>query len=375
MIKVLIVDDSPTIREYLRHIISTDEELKVVGVARDGDEAVRLVQETNPDVVTMDIQMPRMDGYEATRKIMEVHPVPIVVISSTLDPEQVSDTFRAIKAGAVAAMEKPRGPGHPESDRMVAKIIQTVKLMSEVRVVKRFRTATRRTDQRVVRELPKSVSACPDRSGGIRNIRPLSREVKVVAIGASTGGPPVIRTILSTLPEDFPVPILLVQHIAPGFLQGMVDWLNKETALSVQISKHGERVRAGHVYFAPDGYHTGISRIGEILLSKDSPVNGLRPSVSHLFQSVAGTFGKRAAGVLLTGMGKDGASELKQMREAGAITIAQDKESSVVHGMPGEAIKLDAVEHVLSPQGIADFLCQFICFDLSRPRIKCPRRE
>ncbi|HHC24719.1 MAG TPA: chemotaxis-specific protein-glutamate methyltransferase CheB [Desulfobacterales bacterium] len=359
MIKVLIVDDSPTIQEYLRHIISMDEELEVAGMARDGDEAVRLVQKTHPDVVTMDIQMPRMDGYEATRKIMEVHPVPIVVISSTLDPEQVSDTFRAIRAGAVAALEKPKGPGHPESDRMAAKIVQTVKLMSEVRVVKRFSPANRRTDRKsgASRDIPsKCVSVCPDKSGKVRDIRP--REVKVVAIGASTGGPPVIRTILSNLPENFPVPILLVQHIAPGFLQGMVEWLDKESALSLQISNHGERIRAGHAYFAPDGYHTGISRTGEILLSRNSPVNGLRPSVSHLFQSVAEAFGRRAAGVLLTGMGKDGAPELKLMREAGAVTIAQNKESSVVHGMPGEAIKLEAAKHILSPEEIADFLCQ-----------------
>ncbi len=366
MIRVLIVDDSPTIREYIRHIVSTDESLEVAGVARDGDEAVELVQRIHPDVVTMDIQMPRMDGYEATRRIMECHPVPIVVISSTVIPEQVTNTFRAIKAGALAALEKPRGPGHPESDRMAAKIIQTIKLMSEVKVIRRFPSARRHQVPKpppgtapklvsdAVRDVINRSRAVGERKADIRSA---THHMKVVAIGASTGGPPVIRTILSSLSGDFPVPILLVQHIAPRFIQGMVEWLGKETALQLHIPKHGDAVAAGHVYFAPDGCHMGIAGTGEITLQKSSPVNGLRPSVSHLFFSVAEAFGKQAVGVLLTGMGKDGASELGQMRDRGAVTIAQDKESSIVHGMPGEAIKLDAAEHILSPEDIADFLC------------------
>jgi len=339
MIRVLIVDDSPVSREYLKHIFSTDENISVVGVAKDGKEAVSLVQIIRPDVVTMDIQMPRMDGYEATRRIMEVYPVPIVVVSTSMIPEQVENTFRAIKAGAVAAVEKPRGPGHPDSERMAAKVLQTVRLMSEVKVVRRFASGNR---------MPESVSE--------KFKADIRQDIKIAAIGASTGGPPVLRTVLSNLTEGFSIPILVVQHIAPGFLQGMVEWLGKETWLNVKISEHGERVRGGYVYFAPDGYHLGISGKGEIHLSGDAPINGLQPSVSYLFRSVADSFGPRALGVILTGMGKDGASELKIMRDKGAITVAQSKESSVVHGMPGEAIRLEAAEHILSPEDIADFL-------------------
>jgi len=366
MIKVLIVDDSPTVREYLRHIIGTDAELEVAGTARDGDEAVSLVQKLHPDVVTMDIQMPRMNGYEATRKIMETHPVPIVVVSSTVVPEQVTNTFRAIKAGAVAVLEKPKGPGHPESKRMASKIIQIVKLMSEVKVVTRYGAANKQMVRkaRVVSDMPSKIGLGTGGRPALDSLRKRAeesmcrtRKIKVVAIGASTGGPPVIRTILSSLTEDFPAPILLVQHIAPGFIQGMTEWLGREIALPVQIPRHGDHVTAGRAYFAPDGYHMGITGKGEIVLSKGSPINGLRPSVSHFFQSVAEAYGETAAGILLTGMGKDGAPELKMMRERGALTIAQNKESSVVHGMPGEAIKLGAATHIFSPEEIAGFLC------------------
>lgn len=335
-IKVLIVDDSATSREYLRHIISNDEELEVAGAARNGAEAVEMVKVKHPDVVTMDIQMPRMDGYEATRIIMEQCPVPIVIISSQVIPEQVQNTFRAIKAGAVAVLEKPKGLNRPGAERMAAKIVQTVKLMSEVKVIRRFSKF-----QESKAQTPCHVSRAP---------------IRMVAIGASTGGPPVIQAILSNLIKNFPVPILIVQHIAPGFLQGMVEWMGKETGFPIEIGANGDRAIAGHVYFAPDGFHMGITRGGGILLNRSSPENGLRPSVSYLFRSVAEAYGNRAAGILLTGMGKDGAPELREMKEKGALTIAQDKESSIVHGMPGEAIKMNAARHILSPRKISEFL-------------------
>ncbi|MCP4350000.1 MAG: chemotaxis-specific protein-glutamate methyltransferase CheB [Desulfobacterales bacterium] len=339
-IRVLIVDDSATAREYLRYIISRDEELEVAGAARNGFEAVELVQIKRPDVITMDIQMPRMDGYEATRKIMELYPVPIVIISSQVIPEQVQNTFRAIKAGAVAALEKPKGPSHSESGRMAEKIVQTIKLMSEVKVIKRFPT-NRETETR---------TRLPAHQGSIR----------MVAIGASTGGPPVIQAILSNLVKSIPVPILIVQHIAPGFLHGMVEWMSKETGFPIKVGVHGDRTVAGHVYFAPDGFHMGVTREGGIFLAQSSPENGLRPSVSYLFRSTSKSYGRRSAGILLTGMGRDGARELKEMKDQGSLTIAQDKESSIVHGMPGEAIKMDAADHILPPEKIAEFLNQTV---------------
>ena len=342
IIKVLIVDDSLTTREYMKHIFSADKNMKVVGVAKGGEEAVKMVQLKQPDVVTMDIHMPGMDGYEATRRIMETNPVPIVVVSASLNSKEVARTFQAMEAGAVAALEKPPGPGNPRTDRMVSKMLQTVKLMSEVKVVKRF--AKSYTAKAVPGILPKA------------EIRPTASQVEMVTIGASTGGPPVIQTILSNLTNGFSCPILIVQHIATGFLDGMVDWLSKDTVLPINIPANGENVLGGHVYFAPDNSHMGITGSRRIVLNSSPPENGLRPAVSYLFRSAAKAFGQRAVGVLLTGMGKDGSAELKIMKEKGAITIAQDKKSSVVHGMPGEAIKLNAANHILSPEEIAVFL-------------------
>ncbi len=348
MVKVLIVDDSATAQKYLEYIISSDKDLRVVGVAKDGEEATILTRLKRPDVVLMDIHMPKMNGYEATRKIMQAHPVPIVIISALLALDEGQNIFQAMQAGAVAVLEKPKGLGHTENDRMVAKLIQTVKLMSEVRVVRRI---SRFHEPKAVHErLLTKADIKPVLSKEIK------KEIKVVLIGASTGGPPVIETILSRLVADFPYPVLIVQHIAEGFLEGMVEWLGRKTALRVQIPADGEYVMGGHVYFAPDSCNMGITRSSKIALDKTSPAKGPRPSVSYLFDSATKAFGKGAVGVLLTGMGKDGALELKMMRDKKAITIAQDKESSLVHGMAGEAIKMGAAAHILSPEKIVAFL-------------------
>jgi len=187
-------------------------------------------------------------------------------------------------------------------------------------------------------------------------ITPVTPDLKVVAIGASTGGPPAIETILSGLPKDFPVPLLIVQHIAAGFVQGFADWLANSTGLPVKIAAQGEQLLPGRAYIAPDDLQMGVENGGRIILSSSGPENGLRPSVSWMFRSVGEVFGKNAIGVLLTGMGKDGAQELKRMKEKGAVTIVQDKESSIVYGMPGEAVAIDAAAYVLSPVRIAEFL-------------------
>jgi len=340
--RVLIVDDSATVRQHLAHVIDSDPVLKVVGMAKDGEEGVKLAVLKRPDIITMDIHMPRMDGYEATRRIMEECPVPIVIVTSNWEPEDVKNSFRAIEAGALAALEKPPGPGDSRSKPLVAKLLQTLKTMSEVKVVRRLPRQKRPGA---------TLEAWPAEESRVGRQR-----IEVVAIGASTGGPPVIKSILSGLRQGFSVPMLIVQHIAEGFLEGMVEWLDKECGISVRIGSDGEHITPGVVYFAQSGGHMGVTGAGRIVLSKGPSENGVRPSVSHLFRSVADAYGARGAGVLLTGMGKDGAVELAQMRERGAITIAQDKESCVVFGMPGEAIKLDGAVHVLSPEGIKAFL-------------------
>jgi two-component system chemotaxis response regulator CheB len=290
----------------------------------------------------MDINMPKMDGFEATRIIMETTPTPIVIVSASWDPKEVQKTFRAMEAGALAAVRKPVGVAHPDYKDQAKELIQTIKLMSEVKVVRRHSRIKHG------KGIPAGLA--------VKDLIPLTTDVKVVAIGASTGGPPVIETILSRLSKDSCAPLLIVQHIAPGFVQGFADWLANSCRIPVKIATRHEFPLPGHAYIAPDGVHMGLDTSGRIVFEGSEPENGLRPAVSYLFRSVANVFGKNIVGVLLTGMGKDGAKELKMMKEKGAITIAQDEESCVVYGMPGEAVNLNAATYVLSPPKIAELL-------------------
>ena len=343
-IKVLIVEDSHTARELVASILRADPAFQVIGKVGDGEQALEFLEKSEnpkPDVITMDIHMPKLDGYETTRRIMESAPIPIVVVSAD-EPEAMDKTFRALQAGALAVLEKPRGPGHPEYETLAERLRQTLKAMAEVKVVRRWRRPSQETLRPIIKDQkPKAAT-----------------NVEIVAIGVSTGGPPVLQTILSGLPKDFAAPILIVQHITPGFLPGLATWLDGSTPFPTRIASNGETALPGHAYLAPDGAHMGVDKSGRIALDFSAPEGGLRPAVSFLFRSVAAAFGNRALGVLLTGMGRDGAAELKLMKDIGAITIAQDKESSVVHGMPGEAIKLDAARYVLSPEQIAATLIQ-----------------
>ena len=339
MIKVLVVEDSPVARELLVYILDSDPEIKVIGTVSNGIQALEALKEKTPDVITMDIHMPQMDGFEATRKIMETSPTPIVIVTSSLDPREVGTSFRAIEAGALAIVARPRGLGHPEFESDARELIQTVKLMSEVKVVRRWNKTRLAPWTAPVREI--------NVNGDNR------REVQVIAIGASTGGPIALQTILSALPKDFLAPVLIVQHMAAGFILGFIEWLNQTSRLPVHLATHGEAMISGNVYVAPDSFQMGVRVAGRISLSHDAAEHGLCPSVSYLFRSLAEVYGGRSVGVLLTGMGTDGAAELRSMKVRGAVTFAQDTESSVVHGMPGEAIKLEAATYVLPPAKIA----------------------
>ena len=339
-IRVLIVDDSASMRMVLEQIFSEDPYLEVVGSACDGIEAVDAVARLSPDVVTMDIQMPRMDGLEATRKIMETKPIPIVILSGHLDAEEVASSFRAMEAGALVALPKPRGIAHSEHDADVANLVRIIKLMAEVKVVKRW---------------PRTAKGAPQPLWQAA-VEPAQTNHQVVAIGASTGGPVVINTILSGLPPGFPLPVLIVQHMASGFIQGFADWLNITSRLPVHVASQGEFVLPGHVYIAPDGFQMLAKHGGRIALTRSATEIGQCPSVSALFRSVAAVYGAKAVGILLTGMGNDGARELKLMKDRGAVTIAQDRESSVIFGMPGEAVNLDAAGYILPPDKIVGYL-------------------
>jgi two-component system chemotaxis response regulator CheB len=341
-IKVLVADDSQVTRMLLVQLLSSDPGIQVIGVVNDGQAALDFLDASSnrPDVVLMDIHMPRLDGFEATRRIMETRPLPVVICTATADPQELAVTFRAMEAGAVACVAKPVGLG-PDFEPLLQNLLQTVRLMSEVKVVRRW-------------SRPRALPAVSHASG-LTNLR-VAPDIRLIGIGASTGGPPVLQTILSGLPKDFPVPLLIVQHIARGFLPGMVDWLSQTTGLRVHIAAHGATPLPGHAYVAPDDFHLAADANGRMMLAREEPESALRPAVSYLFRSLAKTCGATAVGVLLTGMGKDGAAELKLMREQGAFTIAQDRDSSVVHGMPGEAIELGAATQVLPADKIAGAL-------------------
>ncbi len=246
----------------------------------------------------------------------------------------------------------PRGIGYPGFEESSKELIQTVKLMSEVKVVRRWpkKQQTSATVSRVFMD----------------QVERSKTDIKIVAIGASTGGPNAVKTILSGLKKDFPVPIVLVQHISPGFLSGMTEWLDQNSELSIQIAAQGVSMQPGNVYIAPGDHHMGVTWGGRIVLNQDEKECLLRPSVSYLFRSVTNVYGKNAAGILLTGMGRDGADELNLMKEKGAVTFAQDQESSVVFGMPGEAVKLGAAKYVLPPNQIVLMLQKLLLDNVYR---------
>lgn len=339
---VFVAEDSLAVRRLLVHILSQDPRLHVVHASGSGAAAQDDLLRIQPDVLVIGVSGAADRGFATIRQVMESHPVPIVVCvpAALIGDADIVDGVAA--AGAVALAARPEGLDHPDYPLLAAKLAQTAALMAEVKVVKRWSRARM--------------------AGGVRApapsvvVRPPGERIEVLAIGASTGGPPVLQTLLAGLPPTFPVPILIVQHIAAGFLPGLATWLCQRTGFPVRIAAHGEMARAGHVYLAPDDRHLGIGEGGRIELSDRSHDHGLRPSVAHLFRSVASTYGARAAAVLLTGMGKDGAQELKELRELGAVTIVQDAASCVVNGMPGEADRLGAALHVLAPDRMPGLL-------------------
>ena len=349
MITVLIVDDSQTTLDYLKYLLDSDDDIVITGIANNGKEAVELSQRKLPDVILMDIHMPQMDGFEATRIIMENNPVPIVIMSASHNVKDTEVIFRAMEAGAVALTNKPKGLDHPDHELSAKELVQTVKLMSEIKVVRRYCIGKRKPGER--EPLPESLL-----------IKPIAipAAIGVVAMGASAGGPPVLRVIFSKIPKIFPVPLLIVQHMACGFMEGMIEWLSQTTGCPIHLATHEETLLPGHIYFAPDSYHMGVGISGRIALSRGEPENGSCPSISFLFRSVAEVFGANAIGVLLTGMGRDGADGLKLLRDKGAVTIVQDQASSLIHGMAGEAIKLNGAMYELHYDDIAPALINLV---------------
>ncbi|MBN1582349.1 MAG: chemotaxis-specific protein-glutamate methyltransferase CheB [Anaerolineae bacterium] len=370
-IRVVVVDDSLSVRELLVALLHNSEGMQVVGVGSNGEEAVRLVHRLRPDVVTMDVLMPKMDGLEATRRIMCEVPTPIVVVTANMMRADIDLTFEALQAGALTVIRKP-GLNDPEN---CEKLVQTVCLMSGVPVIHHWgRDRLPGTSTGAAKSAMEKAGAevsltrfSPGLSSGLRQALK-GRDVRIIGIGSSTGGPAALAKVLRPLPADFAIPILAVQHITPGFVSGLAEWLDKETALHVSIAGPGDTPQPGTVLFAPDDYHMELNAWGVVELNREPPYAGLRPSANYLFHSLARNYGVRAAGVILTGMGDDGVEGLVALHRSGGVTLAQDEASCVVYGMPREAAARGAVDQVMPLELIALSLEQ-----LDAKRV--PRRE
>jgi two-component system chemotaxis response regulator CheB len=346
-LRTLVADDSPTARQLIASVLDGDPGIRVVGQARDGVEAVALTAKLRPDVVVMDVTMPGMDGLEATRQIMAETPTPIVLVSASYQPADVSRSFKALEAGALQILAKPRGPAAAGFARDAATLVATTKLMAEVRLVRRMRPAPPPAP-------PPSASQW------------LAGHPEVVAIASSTGGPAALAAILASLPQDLPQPVLVVQHITVGFHQGLASWLDRVSPLSVGLARDGQLLQGGEVLIAPPDAHLGVRPGNRVALSPAPPIGGHRPSATHLFRTVAEVFGSAGLGVMLTGMGDDGVAGLRELKSARGVVLAQDEATSVVYGMPREAVAGGLVDQVVPLDRMAAAITTACCNGYNR---------
>jgi two-component system, chemotaxis family, protein-glutamate methylesterase/glutaminase len=327
LIRVLIVEDSPVVGEHLRRIISSDPRFEVVAIATCGEQAIELAGRLRPDVISMDIQLPGIQGFEATQQIMAEHPTPIVVVSG-VEMEAMTVAMRAMRAGALAVVEKPTSTTHEDYVALAGKLCTQLAIMSEVRVVRQ-----------------RPLSYRPGAANHPR--RPLGSGYQLLGIAASTGGPGALMQVLSDLGANFSLPIVVVQHMTPAFLPGFAEWLGKVTPFSVSIVQRPTALQPGKVFLAPpENSHMVVDGLTG-LCDNQPPIGGHRPAGNALFSSMARTLGDSAIGVLLTGMGDDGAAGMRDLRQAGAYTIAEDESTAIVYGMPGAAVRLGAVRETL----------------------------
>ncbi|MEO7685276.1 MAG: chemotaxis-specific protein-glutamate methyltransferase CheB [Gemmatimonadaceae bacterium] len=358
MIRVLVAEDSPTARALLVAMLDADPGIEVIAQASTGLEAVEMAERLEPDLITMDVQMPELDGLQATERIMLRSPRPIIIVSSQARDTDVSLSLDATRAGALLVLPKPEGPGsgHFESDQR--QLVAMVKALSHVKVVRRWRgngSIANATVQQPGPAIRRNAALSSSRSVG----RP---PATIVAIAASTGGPAALKDLLAVLPTNFSAPILIVQHIAKGFVDGLAKWLGTDSRLRVAVATNGETPVPGSVYVAPDGFHLEVrctrSDQLRIALTSTPPVGTFRPSASRLFSSVATAMQERALAVILTGMGDDGVSGLLEVRRNRGIILAQDEASSVIYGMPREALRAGVVDEVVPIQSLADRLLE-----------------
>jgi two-component system chemotaxis response regulator CheB len=344
--RVLIIDDSALIRSLLTEIIGKQPDMEVIGAAPDPLVAREMIRATNPDVLTLDVEMPRMDGLDFLEKLMRLRPMPVVMVS-TLTERGAEVTMRALELGAIDFVAKPKLGISSGMKELAAEICDKIRVASQAKL-----------HRHVTSRAPANGAPAGDKAAPERYSR-MSTE-KLIAIGASTGGTEAIREVLVRLPPDCPG-VLITQHMPAGFTKSFATRMNTLSRISVSEASDGERVLPGHAYIAPGDRHMRLAKSGSnyiIALDDTEPVNRHRPSVEVLFRSVATVAGRNALGVMLTGMGRDGASAMLEMRKAGSFNIAQDEASCVVFGMPREAIAVGAVDEILPVTEIADRLLQ-----------------
>jgi len=348
-ISVLIVEDSPVALTILKRILTSTPEIEISGIARDGIEALELIPKVKPKVICTDLYMPRMSGLELIQRVMAECPRPILVISAAVDQTENRDNvFQLLQAGALDVFLKPSISLMAEYEKMKQDLITRIRILAGVSV---FTIHPTRDTSFTLPPNPSPLPLSFSQSPRYQAVNP-----KIVAIGASTGGPQALYTILKELPANFPLPILCVQHISEGFLSGLTSWLSSNCQLRVAIAKSGDLPQPGTVYFAPDHCHLRLNSQGRFVTSGDTPVCGHCPSATVLLQSTATVYKQAVLGILLTGMGRDGAEGLLAIAKAGGSTIAQDEQSSVVFGMPKAAIDLGAAQQVLPLTVIASTL-------------------
>ncbi|MEW6350506.1 MAG: chemotaxis-specific protein-glutamate methyltransferase CheB [Thermodesulfobacteriota bacterium] len=341
-ITVLLVDDSLLALTGLKKLLATVPGIEVVGTARNGKEALALIPELDPKVICTDLHMPVMDGLAFTGAVMGAFPRPILVVSVSVE-EGSLNVFRLLDAGAIDVCAKPLGGFDQEASAFAAELASKIKIAAGVHVVRKAMPAG---------PIAREPAAHPQK------LVTWPTPVRVVVVGASTGGPHVLRQIFSSLPANFPIPVVCVQHIAEGFSQGLVEWLSSQCRVRVTTARRGGIPEGGTVYFSPEGVHLQFNEQGQFATSAGPAVNGHRPSVTVLMESAARVYGNTAAGILLTGMGDDGAQGMRAIHLAGGMTIVQDEASSVVFGMPKQAIALGVARFVMPPEKIAAALKQ-----------------
>ena len=350
-IRVLIVEDSAIFQTVLKNIFRTSPDIEVVGTGSDGIEGLALIPQLNPDVICTDFHMPRMDGLEFTKRVMVEYPRPILVISISVQTEQRHRIFELLEAGAVDIFPKPRSSSNQDAQIHQLRLINKIKILAGVKVFRKV----------APQPSPKSKSLPNTSQQASSNSYSDSKSIsgiKIVAIGTSTGGPQALQAIFAHLPANFSVPIVCVQHISQGFLDGLIQWLAFSCALPIEIARSGITPQAGTIYFPPEQNHLKFNTQGQFVCTDSPPIGGHRPAVDVTFKSVAQVYGRQAIAVLLTGMGKDGAAGMQMIHQAGGLTIAQDQETSVIFGMPKEAIELGGVKYILPLSEITPFLIE-----------------